>query len=157
MHVRLASQGQHGRLTGFPGRGCAHGCSAALILTFVLAAFACGGPSSEAGGTSDPAVELVVSPTAPVAGSEAAIEIRLFDAAGRPVRGAQLQLEGHMEHPGMAPVIAPAVEQDDGAYIARVPFSMAGGWILFVAGELPDGRRIRERAGETQAVSPEGG
>jgi hypothetical protein len=72
------------------------------------------------------------------------------DAGGHPVRGATLQVEGHMSHPGMAPVIAAAVEEPDGTYVARLTPTMAGEWVFVVTGELPDGRRIRHEIGKRE-------
>lgn len=76
-------------------------------------------------------------------------EVTLRDAARRPVRGAKLQVEGHMSHPGMAPVIAKAAERADGVYEVQLQFTMRGDWILLVTGELPDGRRINHRVDVT--------
>ena len=68
------------------------------------------------------------------------------DAAGHPVPAAVLEIEAHMEHPGMAPVIVRAGESAPGVYGARLSLSMAGDWVVFVTGTLPDGRRLRHRA-----------
>jgi hypothetical protein len=57
----------------------------------------------------------------------------------------------------MAPVLTPAVEQPDGTYTGGLRFAMAGPWVLFITGQLPDGARIRQRAGEIEVVAPPGG
>jgi hypothetical protein len=56
--------------------------------------------------------------------------------------GAQLQIQGFMSHPGMAPLMVTAVEKGDGVYEAPLQFTMAGDWILRVTGQLPDGRKV---------------
>jgi hypothetical protein len=93
----------------------------------------------------DVTVEWTITPRRPVAGAATLAELALRDSAGRMVRGAKLQVEGHMSHPGMAPVIAAASERDDGIYVIRLRFTMRGDWILLVTGRLPDGRRIKHR------------
>ena len=89
-------------------------------------------------------VEWTMTPRPPVAGEATLVELTLRDASRRPVRGAKLQVEGHMSHPGMAPLTATAVERGDGVYEIRLRFTMRGDWILLVTGELPDGSRIHD-------------
>jgi YtkA-like len=72
-------------------------------------------------------------------------EVTLLDATGKPVHGAALEIEGHMSHPGMAPVLATAEERRDGVYAVRFQFPMAGDWIMLVKGSLPDGRTLNHR------------
>ena len=79
---------------------------------------------------------------APAAGAESVADIRLRDAGGRPLPHAQLRADAFMTHPGMAPVAAAVDEQGDGAYRARLRFTMAGDWVLRVHGTAPDGRAI---------------
>ena len=118
----------------------------AAIVTFgCLAAAACGRPVLPA---EDVAVEWKVIPSAPIVEGEAIAEIRVLDPVRQPLRGARLRLEAHMNHPGMAPIIEPLVEQENGVYRVRLRFSMAGVWVLFVKGELADRRRLDQRAGE---------
>ena len=79
---------------------------------------------------------------------------RLRDSARQAdSRGAGCRVEGHMAHPGMAPVIATAAERDAGVYQIRLQFTMRGSWILLVTGELPDGRRINHRI-DVNATGP---
>jgi len=100
-------------------------------------------------------VDWAMTPTPPVAGAATVGTLTLRDAAFKPVRGATLQVEGHMSHPGMAPVLAEATERGDGAYEVRLEFTMGGDWILLVTGELPDGRRLTHRFG-IEHVRPHG-
>jgi hypothetical protein len=90
----------------------------------------------------DVRVQWAIEPARPVTRGETVARITLQDARQQPVRGARLRLEAHMSHPGMTPVIAAVTERGEGLYEARLQFSMAGDWILVIAGELPDGSRI---------------
>ena len=78
-----------------------------------------------------------IDPAPPVAGVATTVTLTVRDAQQQPLRGARLQLEGHMSHPGMTPVVTPLTEQADGTYQAPLQFTMAGDWILVVSGEAP--------------------
>jgi hypothetical protein len=86
------------------------------------------------------------TPATPVVGQETTATVTVRDTAGQLVDNAALQIEAHMSHPGMAPVIEPAQAKGRGVYVARVRFTMAGDWDVLVTGRLPDGRRIRQPA-----------
>ena len=125
MHVRVGS------------KGVSRGLIALLLCSVAACSVAaCGGRD-----TSDVRVALVVQPVTPAAGSDTAVRVTLRDGHG-PLSGASVQVEAHMSHPGMAPLVARADETADGIYIARIPFSMAGEWTLVATGALADGRRI---------------
>ena len=103
----------------------------------------------------DLTVEMTMTPGPPVVGVDTRAELTLRDGARHPVRGAKLNIEGHMSHPGMAPVIATVAEGADGVYHARLRFSMGGDWVLFVTGQLPDGRQIKHRV-DVKTADPTG-
>ena len=112
-----------------------------MLLAAGLAAAGCTRAGVQA---DDLRVEWGVSPT-PASVGPAVVSVRLLDAAGRPVPRATLRLEGHMTHPGMAPVLADVREPTPGRYEGQLSFSMAGDWVLLLVGELPDGRELRRR------------
>jgi hypothetical protein len=126
--------------------------SVILALACGLVSAACG---SEQALADNVTVEWTMTPKLPVVGATTLAELALRDAARRPVRGAKLRVEGHMSHPGMAPLIATAAERADGIYEIRLQFTMRGDWILLVKGELPDGRTITHRVDVT-ATGPSG-
>ena len=108
-----------------------------LIALLLCAAAACGHRAAQ-----DLRVTLSLDPVTPTAGAAAAVRVTLRDGQARPLRGARLQVEAHMSHPGMAPLVADVFETAEGIYTARLPFSMAGAWTLVVTGVLADGRRV---------------
>jgi hypothetical protein len=73
------------------------------------------------------------------------LTISLRDQSGDRVTGAVVRLEAHMSHPGMAPVLAAAIERPPGTYDIPFAFTMRGGWVLLVSAALSDGRRIEHR------------
>ena len=124
MHVRMA-----------PARAGRVGV--ALIAASLLSA--CWRPAST---TNEISLGWTIEPSTPSASTNTLARITLNDREQQPVNGARLQLEAHMTHPGMAPVVRPLTARGGGVYEAHVQFSMAGDWVLVVTGELADGRRI---------------
>jgi hypothetical protein len=96
-----------------------------------------------------------IDPTPPVAGSATRVRITLQHADGRPVNGARLQLQAHMAHPGMAPVVSAVTERGNGAYESSLQLSMAGDWVFVVTGDLAEGGRIAKEF-RVPAVRPAG-
>jgi hypothetical protein len=104
--------------------------------------------------TAEPAPNLVmkheVAPQPPKVGP-ATITVSLADAAGKPIAGARVKLEGNMSHPGMNPVFGAAREIGDGRYQASIEFTMGGDWVMLVRVDLPDGQKF-EREFEVKGV-----
>ena len=66
------------------------------------------------------------------------------DETGKPLTGASIDVEANMTHPGMAPIYAKAEEKSPGTYVARMKFTMAGDWILFLTVKQADGPIIKQ-------------
>lgn len=90
------------------------------------------------------AVEFQVAPQPPRVGT-ATITLTVADAAGRPVRGASVNVEGDMTHPGMSPAFGEARESSPGRYRADLDFTMAGDWVVLARLTLPDGRKVERQ------------
>ncbi|HEY8549314.1 MAG TPA: FixH family protein [Vicinamibacterales bacterium] len=149
MHVRLAAPPGGRRLTIV----CRpRSIRFRLPLLILLGACSIGGCGRTA--APDVTIEWSLSPTPPRVGPST-LTLHVRDSAHRPVSGASLKIEGHMSHPGMAPVVASASERGNGAYEARLEFTMRGDWILLVGGTLPDGARIEHRI-DVRDVQPSG-
>lgn len=109
------------------------------------------GDDEDDGGAGDIQVEMRVTPDPPEVGP-AVIEVALRDGDGEPINGAELEIEGNMNHAGMQPVIVEAGGEQDGRYTSDgFEFTMGGDWIITVRGTLPDGREI-ERTFDLQGV-----
>lgn len=98
----------------------------------------------------DVALDLAIDPSPPRIGL-ATVTVILADAAGQPIRGARVELEGNMHHAGMVPVLAQATEVSPGTYEAVLEFTMGGDWFVLVHADLPDGRSL-ERSVDVPAV-----
>jgi hypothetical protein len=95
-------------------------------------------------------VELEIAPHPPQLGP-ATVTATLRDAGGQPIEGAEVELEGNMNHAGMVPVSAQAPEVAPGRYQADLEFTMGGDWFILVRAKLPDGRSM-ERAIDVPGV-----
>ncbi|HEY7442221.1 MAG TPA: FixH family protein [Vicinamibacterales bacterium] len=112
-----------------------------LVIAFALCSvLGCGRGDRIAADPID--TQVTLTPRELTAGAATLATLRLQDSSRRPLSGAQLQIQGFMSHPGMAPLIVTAVEKGDGVYEAPLQFTMAGDWILRVTGQLPDGRKV---------------
>jgi hypothetical protein len=89
-------------------------------------------------------IEHEVTPRPPRVGP-ARIALRVSDAAGRPLSGARVRLEGNMSHAGMRPVFGEARESGPGRYESALEFTMGGDWVILVRLTLPDGREIERQ------------
>jgi YtkA-like len=136
MHVRLASDPGHRGVTLRPGIDFVSLGIIALIVT--------AGCGSRAANGSAVTVDVNVSPPQGTGGATGVV-LTLRDRDRQPVRGATLQVEAFMSHPGMAPVVATAVERGGGVYEAPLQLTMGGDWILRVTGTLPDGRTVHRQ------------
>jgi hypothetical protein len=140
VHLRVAPS-NGGPCLKFPRRDRSRRTpSILLVVTACLIAAACIQPAQ----ARDLKFEWTLTP-APVSVGTARLHLRVRDAAGRPVRGAQLQIEAQMSHPGMMPLVVVATERSEGLYEAELQFSMGGDWILVVAGSLSNGARVHHR------------
>jgi YtkA-like len=103
-------------------------------------------PGCERARDSEPgvAVEFHLAPQPPRAGT-ATITLTVTDAAGHPVSGAMVKVEGDMSHPGMSPVFGQAMESGPGRYRADIEFTMAGDWVVLTHLTLPDGRKVERQ------------
>ncbi len=97
-------------------------------------------------------VEHEINPQPPRVGT-ARVALRVRDAAGRPLSGARVTLEGNMSHAGMRPVFGEARESGPGRYESALEFTMGGDWVVLVRLTLPDGRKI-ERQFDVKGVQP---
>lgn len=116
--------------------------TAGLLLLLLLSA-ACGATAENAAG-SDLQISLI---PAPGGINGAYLQVQLADAAGTPITDAQVQVEGNMNHAGMAPVLVDAVRDDadgssDGIYQLPFQFTMLGDWIITVEVTLADGTTV---------------
>jgi hypothetical protein len=132
-------------------------CVVASVAIAAMTAGGCGRASrSEAGATSGSTARSTAETTAdlelawrldpqPARVGPATLIVTLRGRGGEVVRGATVRIEGHMTHPGMAPILARASERAPGEYAASLDLNMAGDWVLLVCAQMPDGRRIERR------------
>ncbi|MCD0460088.1 FixH family protein [Roseiconus lacunae] len=74
------------------------------------------------------------------------LTVTLLDASGSPLQGADLTVEGNMNHAGMKPSFAEMSETDEpGVYSGTIDFTMGGDWFLLINATGPDGVSIESK------------
>jgi len=89
-------------------------------------------------------IDYQIEPQPPRVGP-AVITLKISDAAGKPVQGAEVNLEANMTHAGMAPSFGSAREIAPGQYRGPMNFSMSGDWIILVTAVVPAGQKIEKQ------------
>jgi hypothetical protein len=153
--VRVGSARALAGVTARRAAGIARGLAASLVTALLgLAGLPAAAGCGRSGDAPDVVVEWALTPEAPGVGP-AQLDLVLRTADRQPVEATRVAVEGHMNHPGMAPVLADAERQAPGEYAARFSLTMRGDWILLVRADLPGGRRVEHRI-DVRVVGPGG-
>jgi YtkA-like len=107
----------------------------------VLSFAGCRKPASDESGIS---ITESITPQ-PVRARAETISFRLTDESHQPIGGARVSVEGDMNHPGMAPVFADAMETAPGDYRANLNFTMGGDWVVLFHITLSDNRKVERQ------------
>jgi len=92
----------------------------------------------------DVSVQEEIQPQ-PATVGPATVTVKLWDAQGNPLSGAEVTVEGDMSHPGMSPVFADAKALPGGRYQAKLEFGMAGDWVVILHIKLPSGQTLERQ------------
>jgi hypothetical protein len=90
-------------------------------------------------------IETRIAPQPVRVGTATVTVSGIADGLGEPLAGVHVQIEGDMNHPGMAPVFADAPEVTPGVYQAKIDLNMPGDWVVLTHIRLADGRRIERQ------------
>lgn len=124
--------------------------TALVVVGAVTAAAACDRPAEESRGER---LQLDLDPDPPVVGP-ADLTLTLHEASGAPLTGAEVRVEGTMNHAGMVPVFATLEEAEPGRYTGTLDFTMRGDWVLIVDAKAADGHRVRRQLATRVSASP---
>ena len=89
-------------------------------------------------------VDLAFDPSPPHAG-DVDVELTLAEPGGAPLAGAEVRLEGNMNHAGMKPSFAELEEVEPGRYTGTLDFTMGGDWFVLVTAKKPDGSQMERK------------
>jgi hypothetical protein len=98
----------------------------------------------QASESSEVQIDWRLEPSPPTVG-DAEIALHLNGSDGSPVSGAEVVVEGNMNHAGMKPSFAELTETAPGHYVGTLDFTMGGDWFLLVQGTLPDGTTVERK------------
>lgn len=110
----------------------------------MIVSIALGGCASRTEETSDVRVEVTMDPSPPMVG-ETDLTLRLTDAGGKAIEGAEIRVEGNMNHAGMKPSFAEMTEVEPGRYAGTLDFTMGGDWFLLVTATTPAGEVVERK------------
>ncbi len=114
----------------------------AACISFCMAAVLLGSCSrDEESAVETGSLELTLDPENPVVGPSR-LTLVIADPNGDPLTRAEVKIEGNMNHAGMVPVFADAVETEPGRYEAEIEFTMGGDWFLLVEAVSADGTHM---------------
>lgn len=121
----------------------AHSQRLALLLigTFLVVCSGCGPAETE---TADFQVDLAFDPSPPQKG-DVDVTLTLAQRDGTPIEGADVRLEGNMNHAGMTPSFADLKEVKPGQYAGTLDFTMGGDWFVLVTVQMPDGKQVERK------------
>jgi len=90
--------------------------------------------------------DLSLSPTPPVVGTSD-VTLTLRDEQDKPLTGADVRIEGNMNHAGMKPSFADLEERDTtpGEYVGSLEFTMGGDWFILISAKMPDGKVLKRK------------
>lgn len=131
-----------------------HGPARPPVWLVVAVVLSCGaGCSPPASDTSGLQADLTLSPSPPVVG-DAEISLKLTGADGAPLKGADVSVEGNMNHAGMTPSMADLQEGQPGTYSGTLEFTMGGDWFLLVTAQTADGKTMQTKIDVPGVKSP---
>jgi len=121
-----------------------------LVLLLSVALAGCTSTGEQQDQARNVSITLEVNPNPPHVGP-GHLALTLTDAAGVPIDGASLAIEGTMAHAGMQPRRARARAGTDGKYETPFIWPMGGDWVLTAIATLPDGQEATREFGVTVA------
>jgi hypothetical protein len=89
-------------------------------------------------------MDLQLEPSPPVVG-DAEVSLKMTDASGQPVEGAEVRVEGNMNHAGMKPSFADLKEVEPGRYAGTLEFTMGGDWFLLITAKTAEGKTVEQK------------
>ena len=112
---------------------------AGVAVLFLCTTVAAGCNSQQA---TAPRLHYVVTfdPSPPKVGP-AKVSVAVTDVAGQPVEGAEVRVEGNMNHAGMKPSFADLHEEQPGQYVGTLTFTMGGDWFLLITTTTGEGAK----------------
>jgi hypothetical protein len=120
-------------------------CCLAALAAFLVGLTGCGRMQQSTPVANDGlTITMITEPAAPVMG-DGVVVLTVKDAAGRPVEGAKIEIEGNMSHAGMKPSFGKAEGGLAGVYRVPIQWTMAGDWYVDVKLTLADGKMATRR------------